>query len=189
MQSTELTILDAIHHRRSIRDFTSARVSEADIRTLLDAAVHAPTALHEEPWAFAIVQDAALLARISERAKSMLLANSEGAAASLVNRFTAPGFNIFYNAGTLVVIAAKTVGQFVVADCWLAAENLMLAAGALGLGTCCIGLALPALNTPEIKKDIGLAPELTAVAAIIVGRPAAEVPPVPRKPPHIVAWK
>jgi nitroreductase len=50
---------------------------------------------------------------------------------------------VFYDA--LIVIGARRRGPVVVADCWLAAENLMLAVCALGPGTCCIGSAVPAL--------------------------------------------
>ena len=64
-------------------------------------------------------------------------------------------FCVFYDASTLIVICAKPMGPFVSADCWLAAENLMLAASALGLGTCCIGSAIPALNSPEAKPRAG----------------------------------
>lgn len=47
-----------------------------------------------------------------------------------------------------------------VADCWLAAENLMLSACALGLGTCCIGSAIPALNSPEAKSELGISADV-----------------------------
>jgi len=104
----------------------------------------------------------------------------------LVNK---PDFHVFYNAGTLIVICNKFQGPFGKADCWLAAENLMLAACAKGLGTCVIGFAVSALNTPEWKAELKIPAEMTAVAPIIVGVPASETPPVPRKPPEIVAWK
>jgi len=48
-----MSVMNAIQHRRSVRDYTSQAIGEKVIRTLLDAAVHAPTAMHEEPWSFA----------------------------------------------------------------------------------------------------------------------------------------
>ena len=104
----------------------------------------------------------------------------------LVNK---PDFHVFYNAGTLIVIYSKFQGQFVVADCWLAAENLMLAACAKGLGSFVIGFAVSALNTQEWKADLGIPAEMTAIAPIIVGLPASETPLVPRKEPDIFTWK
>lgn len=72
----------------------------------------------------------------------------------------------------LIVVCAKPMGPFVSADCWQAAENLMLAASALGLGTCCIGSAIPALNSPEAKSELGIPADVEAVAPIIVGVPS-----------------
>jgi nitroreductase len=80
------------------------------------------------------------------------------------------------------------LGTFVTADCWLAAENLMLAACAMGLGTCCIGFAVPVLNAPDVKRELGIPADVTAVAPIIVGVPRDATPPVPRKGPDVLRW-
>jgi nitroreductase len=188
-----ISAMDAIYHRRAVRDYGPEKIDEAVIRKLLDAAVHAPTAIHEEPWAFAIIQDKALLKRLSDSVKELLVSGADPIHPLLrgqgAGRFTSPEFNAFYNAGTLVVIYGKPQGPFVVADCWLAAENLMLAACAHGLGTCPIGLAVAALNSPRWKKELGAPTELTAIAPIIVGKPIGSTPPVLRKPPEILCWK
>ena len=63
-----------------------------------------------------------------------------------------PGFSPFYGAGTLIVIYGRSKGPLVTADCWLAAENLMLAACALGLGTCVIGAAVDAFNSADAGR-------------------------------------
>ena len=65
----------------------------------------------------------------------------------------------------------------------------MLAACARGLGTCVIGFAVSALNMPEWKAELKIPVEMTAIAPVIVGVPAGETPPVPRKPLEIVTWK
>ena len=54
---TEMTIFEVILARRSVRNFTSQTVGLDIIRILLEAAVHAPTVLHDEPWAFPIIRD------------------------------------------------------------------------------------------------------------------------------------
>lgn len=181
-------VLDAIGKRHSVRSFTRQPVDKATIHTLLRAAVRAPTAMHEEPWAFAVIQDEATLKRLSDRAKEMMGAerglHAPGRHRS--SRF-APPENIFYEANTLIVICGEPVSDYVVADCWLAAENLMLAAVAMGLGTCVIGLAIPALNSPEWKAELGIAPEMIAHAPIIVGTPGEEASPTSRKEPRILS--
>jgi nitroreductase len=150
-----MSAMDAIFQRRAVRDYEPRKIEQAVVRILLDAAVHAPTAMDEEAWAFAVIQDRNLLKRLSDDVKERMATASDGLHPLLgghaANRFTTPEFNAFYNAGTLVVICGKPLGPFVVADCWLAAENLMLAACAAGLGTCPVGLAVEALNTPHWK--------------------------------------
>ena len=195
----ELSTFETIHRRRAVRRYRPDVLDDGTIRRLLDAAVHAPTAMHEEPWEFVVVQDRALLHSLSDRAKKLMLVEAtahrdllRAPGATPDGRLTAmlrnDAFNIFYDAGTLIVIAAKPLGQFVTADCWLAAENLMLAACALGLGSCCIGFALPILHTPEVKSELGIPGHVEPIAAIIVGVPEGETPVVPRKPPEVLRW-
>jgi nitroreductase len=180
--TTTMSALDAIYARHATRAYTTDAVDDATIRTLLAAAVHAPTAMHLEPWAFVVVQDRELLRHISERAKQL-------AGAALHAPFADPAFNIFYNAGTLIVICGKPKGTFVSADCWLAAENLMIAATAMGLATCPIGFAVAALTDPEIKAQLGIPADVTTFAPIIVGVPATIPAASPRHEPEIWSWK
>jgi nitroreductase len=188
-----MNINEAITSRRSVRDYTSKKVDEASIHLLLDAAVYAPTAMHEEPWVFAVIQNKSLLNRLSDDVKELLTGEGDPVhlpgATHGTDHFTTPEFNAFYNATTLIVICGKPMGAFVVADCWLAAQNLMLAACANGFGTCVIGLAVAALNTPKWKKELGISAEMTAIAPIIVGVPAGETLPVARKLPEVLIWK
>jgi len=193
--AAQLDTLTGIYQRHSVRSYTPDPVSHVKVERLLRAAVRAPTAMHQEPWAFAVVQNRDVLRRYSERAKAMLLveqaATSTSAAdqLSLQERLLDPEFNIFYDAGTLVVICRKNDASFAEADCWLAAENLMLAALAEGLGSCCIGLALPALNKAEARRELGIPEGGAAVAAIIVGVPGGPITHTTRKPPDILSWR
>ena len=184
-------VMDAIRNRHAVRSYTDKPVDKASIRILLEAAVRAPTAVHEEPWAFAVIQDRAFLQRLSEKAKDSMgeLAGSLHVPGRLPSSHFTPPENIFYNAGTLIVIYGKPLSPFVVADCWLAAENLMLAACAMGLGTCVIGLAVPALNTLEWKAELKVPADMTVYALIIVGAPSGETPSTSRKEPEILVWK
>jgi nitroreductase len=186
-----MTLRDAIYGRCSVRTYALEPIDRPTLLTLLAAAVRAPTAMHAEPWQFVIVQDVDRLKRLSDRAKLLFSAETKGLHPERSGRniFSQPGFNVFHDAGTLVVICARTAGPFAQADCWLAAQNLMLAAHAMGLGTCVIGSAASALNLPEVKDELGIPPEAIAVAPIIVGKPSGEALPTPRKEPQILAWR
>jgi nitroreductase len=196
MTERPLSTLDVIYTRRSVREYTPQKLDESTIRGLLDAAVQAPTAIHTEPWAFVVIQDAQTLKRYSDVAKAAWareaakdLALYSGERHGFAERLASPEFSIFYDASTLIVICGKPMGPFVVADCWLAAENLMLAACALGLGTCCIGSALPALNAPEAKAELSIPADVTAIAPIILGVPSGSAAAVSRRDPDILCWK
>jgi nitroreductase len=195
---TSTPSLAFIYRRHAVRAYKPEVVDEWTVRVLLDAAVHAPTAMHEEPWRFSVVQDPAILRKISDRSKALAVASAAnhgnllkrpGASGDGVRSMLAdPEFDIFYDASTLVAICADTAADFVVADCWLAAENLMLAAAAIGLGTCVIGLAVGAMNTVEMKELLAIPAHLTVVAPIIVGAPRVEAMPSPRRTPVVLSW-
>ena len=188
-----ISVIDAIRARHSSRDYTAEKLERGAITTLLDAAVRAPTAMHQEPWVFVVVQDSALLKRISTISKTFFAKEIDHAhldrGGHALDAFKHPDFNLFYNASTLVVICAKKQGHFEDADCWLAAENLMLAACAEGLGTCVIGSAVAGLNTEEIKSELEIPPGMVAIAPIIIGVPSGAVTMTPRKAPKILSWK
>jgi nitroreductase len=191
-------LLNLLYRRHSVRAYRTDPISVHRLRDLLDAAVHAPTAMHQEPWQFLVVQDRGVLKKISDRAKQIanqqaalhgnLLKPSGAAGDGTASPFADPAFNIFYDAGTLVVICAKPTNDFVVADCWMAAENLMLAASADGLGTCCVGDAVAALNAPDVKADLSIPPDIQAIAPIIMGVPVEDALETARRAPVVLNW-
>lgn len=185
-------VIDAIDQRTSVRSYTPQRIDESTIHRLLAAATRAPTAIHSEPWAFSIIQDTDVLKRLSDLAKPIFLVEMQRAhldrGGHSFDDFMTPAFNMFYNAGTLIVICAPTTARFATPDCWLAAENMMLAACSMGLGSCVIGSAVAALNNPELKTEFGIPRSMQAIAPIIVGVPEGPVVPASRKAPHILSW-
>ena len=72
-------------------------------------------------------------------------------------------------------------------DAALAAQNLMLMATALGLGSCWIGFAQGWLNTAEGHQILNIPAKALVVAPIIAGQPRTVPPPVERKTP-LVSW-
>lgn len=134
-----------------------------------------------------MVRDQVVLARISEDAKRHMLATMSPSSHSdyFRSRLSDPNFHIFYHAPVLIIISAVAQGPWIVEDCALAAENVMLTAYAAGLGTCWIGFAQSFLNTPEGKKALDLPAAWVSVAPIIVGYPKIVAPAVPREDPAV----
>ena len=194
MQNTMLAndVLEAIYSRRSVRNFTNEIVDSDLIEELLKAATQAPCAMHEEPCAFAIIQDMPILKELSKDIKGYFQGQSRiGNAISMhaLKIINQNHFEAFYNANTLIVICSQFSGKFTEADCWLAAENLMLAAYAKGLGSCVIGFAVDVLNTDKWKSRLLIPQDAQVIAPIIIGVPAGEAPIVKRNPLTVYSWK
>lgn len=187
MQLPELeqTIFETILGRRSVRSYAPRKVEGSVLKTLLEAAVWAPTAMHKEPWGFVIVQNQELLQNLSNVAKPLFIEElrKTGTREDILKNTAG---NLFYDATTLIIICARQNGHMPTADCWMAAENLMLAACAMNLGSCVIASALPAMCLPDVKVTLGIPAEFTAVAPIIIGYPKTETPPSTRKAPLIL---
>jgi len=183
-----MELLDAIYSRRAVREFTEDEVEESQLRALIDAAIQAPSAANQQPWHFTVVRDRALLARISHEAKAHMLKSSPAALVShhFDQLLGNDAFDIFYHAPALILISSVEDGPWAVADCALAAQNLMLAARDARLGTCWIGFAQGWLGTDQGRAALGLPAGCVPVAPIIVGHPRLqEIAPVPRKAPDI----
>src|SRR5579872_7323012 len=102
---------ETIEQRRAVRDYTDQPIEKATVLALLHAAIQAPSAMNLQPWAFAVIQDKDWLKRHSDRAKVLVIKGGEFAQkrAELKAMLADPEFNIFYNAGTLVVICARPI--------------------------------------------------------------------------------
>lgn len=182
-----MDINEAICARRSVRHDTGQALDQDALRRLIDAAIHAPSAMNLQPWSFTVVRDQNLLDRISGDAKAHMLATMPVDAQSghFRSMLADPGYHIFYHAPALILIAGRAPQQWIIEDCALAAENLMLAAHGAGLGSCWIGFAQSFLNTQEGRNSPGLAPDSVPVAPIIVGYPKGASAAVPRKEAQI----
>lgn len=182
-----MDLKEAIYSRRATRAFTTDPVDERTLRTLIDAATQAPSAVNAQPWAFCVVRDKALLAKISQQAKAYVVRSTPLGLVShhFEQILYDPEFDIFYRAPALIVICTTSAIPWAVEDCALAAQNLMLAARGVGLGTCWIGFAQGWLGTAEGKSALGLPAVYLPIAPIVVGHPKSAPPPVPRKEPEI----
>ncbi|HKZ97421.1 MAG TPA: nitroreductase [Hyphomicrobiaceae bacterium] len=183
-----MDVFEAIHQRRAVRAYTPEPVEKDTIERLIMLAIQAPSAMNIQPWAFAVIRGGERLSSLSDRAKSHLLRTM--AAGSPLEHYRSnlsdPAFNIFYDASILVVVSATSREEGASEDCALAAQNFMLAAHALELGTCWIGFARGWLNEPAAKAELGLPAGHFPVAPIIVGHPRGRPETHPRRKPEII---
>lgn len=186
-----MTLSEAIASRHSVRQYSDAPVERADIEKLLAAAVLAPSAMNSQAWAFGVIQGKDRIQQIGERAAAAMLQelDRKGVTGPMRDRLSKPGFSPFYGAPALIVIYATKDDQFGPINCSLAAQNVMLTATDLGLGTCWIGMAAELFGCPEVKADLGVPPEYRAIATLIVGHPAGEIPAKEKNPPTVLFWQ
>lgn len=163
--------IQAIHSRRSVRDFTSESVEDSVVEELMRAAMAAPSANNGRPWRFIVLRD--------QSTREQLAA-------------LRPGQNALVKAPLGIVVLAEAGGYpapWWAIDCSLAAENLILAAEANGLGTVWIGV------WPEEEWVAGLVdvlgiPEGTVPFAIIaMGHPVRKPDVIERYNPEWVQWR
>lgn len=155
-----MDVIDAIKGRRSIRQFTDKPIGEETLEKLLDAARWAPTASNQQRWRFVVVTSPSMK--------------------QLVIKF-APG--IFAMPAAFIVICVEkkpnTTPVFeatYLADCSMAAQNIMLAAHEMGIGTC---VALSYAKV-AIREILDLPQGVEPLLVLTLGYPAEDPEPPAR---------
>ncbi len=183
---TSNPIIEAIKSRRAVRSFEDKPVPESAIQTMLEAATYAPSAINVQPWKFVIVTNKAEMNRLSDIAKPALIRMlpdvGDAGLVGLKRRLSDPRYNIFYDAPLLIFVSGVK-SPYAVYDCSMAAQNMMLAAYTLGIGSCWIGTAVPTANDPKVKAGLGVPEDHEVHAAIIFGYPKGGFPKAPPKRP------
>lgn len=170
-------IFETIMHRRSIRRFEPKQIEETALQQIFQAGLYAPCAGGRQGVIFAVCQDK----EVNERLGKIKRANSNprmATATSFVSR-EQPSIaddpkltNAFYDAPTVITLFAPKNFLFSVDDCAVAAENMMLAADALGIGSCYIGQGWPAFAAPygqEILRQWNIPADHYAVMQLLLG--------------------
>jgi nitroreductase len=160
-----MDIFEAIEKRRSIRKFKHKPVANDDLKRILEAGRLAPSGDNSQPWLFIIVRDL-------ERKKALAsVAKNQG--------FIADADAVIVALGVPEVESDPSSSTYLphLQDTMIAVEHMVLAATALGYGTCWIG----AFTEEKVKKILNVPERLIVVALVPVGVPDANPPPRPRK--------
>ena len=169
-------VLDAMRDRRSIRRYKPDLPPKEALQQIIDAGLYAASGHGLQTAIIVAVTDKALRDRLSE-----------------MNRVIGgwdEGFDPFYGAPAVLIVLADKSSYNHVYDGALAMGNMMLAAHALGLGSCWINRARQAFDTDEGKAllaSLGVEGDLEGIGHCIVGYPDGPAPKAaPRKPGRVV---
>ncbi len=157
-----MELFEAIRNRRSIRAFERREVSEEQINGLIDLARHAPSAGNIQPWEFIIVRSLEIKQRLSTAALNQ---------------------TFIEEAPVVIVVCAnetrsergygsRGINLYCIQDTAAAIENMLLAACAMGLGTCWVG----AFREEMVRKSLNTPSHFRPVAIIAIGYPSENPP-------------
>jgi nitroreductase len=153
-----MSFLDLARRRRSVRRYRSDPVPPELLDQVLEAGLWAPSAVNTQPWEFIVVTDPAV--------KQALYDLSGVAGLKWKHLLSAP---------VVIVLAARKLTAWSRDDCLLAAQNLMLCAADLGLGTCWIG----GLSEEGIRQALSLPAGFLVPGMMTLGYPEGELPHPP----------
>ncbi len=186
-------IVELIKTRRCVREYKEDRVSDEDIKFLIDCARYAPSGFNMQPWSFLVIKNKDIIKKLSESGKKSMIPllepirDTSRQAKDFLVFLKTKGTNMFYNAPVLVIVLGNKMAPTADFDCAMAAQNMMLAAHSKGIGSCWIGGVLPALMDEKLLKELGAPDGYKAVAPLIFGYPKGKTE-VPGKIEPEVIW-
>ncbi len=191
MIADENPVIANIKTRRSVREYLDTPLSEETIKKIIDAGRYAPSGLNLQPWRFVVVQNKVMLKKLSGYAQPILVKNLEGrkdtGAVNFLKRLQDKNFNLFYNAPVLILVIGSKNNALTDYDCSMCAENMMLAAHSLGIGSCWIGGASVIQQSEELMAELKIPQNYKIIAPLIFGYPRT-TPPTPEKREPVIFW-
>jgi nitroreductase len=166
--------LTTIHSRKSVRHYTGQPVSKKDLETLVKAGMAAPTAMDKRPWAFVIVTDQGILAKLAQG-----LPNS---------KMIVQARSAIVVCGVLAKAPEGEAKEFWVQDCSAASENILLAAEAMGLGAVWTGMYPSQQRIDYVQGVLGISRDVWPLNVIAVGYPTGEDRPKDKFDPANIHW-
>jgi len=148
-------LLKVIYGRRSIRKYERKPMPDEVLKLILEAGRLAPSARNRQPWYFVVVRKPEL--------KKKLIFSS---------------WNSFIEDASAVIVGCGDAREkWAVVDVSIALQNMVIAAEALGLGSCWIGHFVE----EEVKRALKIPDHLKVVAMITIGYPAEKPEQPPKK--------
>jgi nitroreductase len=180
--------LNVIKKRRSIRQFKDKQIADSELQAILESAIYAPNARNQQKWHFTVIQNKDFLRRIASITKENMM---NSGIEFFVKRASDPNLNPFFNTPTVIFVTADEEAHFSQIDCALAAQNILLAAESLNIGSHIIttsGFLFISEKGEVLKKEIGIPEGYTHVCAIALGYKEGENPEAPPRNKDVINY-
>ena len=134
-------VIETIMSRRSIRNYKQEPVDRQTMEKIIECGINAPNGQNKQSWEVRIVDDPAIM----EEMKEAMAKGHPGMDPEMVK-------GCFRGAPVMAFIARDKSYDFSAYDCGLLAENMMLSAWSLGVGSICLGSPVRFLTDNEECK-------------------------------------
>lgn len=152
--------MNAIFKRRSIRKYTSQKVTDDQVEQLLRAAMAAPSARNSQPWEFIVARSQDTFAQIMQ---------------------IHPYSYMLKQASVAIIVCGNKDREIMkgtdywVQDCSASVENILIQAADMGLGSVWLGVYPREERVKGLADIFNLPPHITPLAIVSVGYPAEEI--------------
>lgn len=184
-----MTLGETMFTQRAIRRFRPEAIPDADLQDILEAAIRAPNGGNTQPWHFLVIRDPDLRGKLAELYHEAWWAKRRDQGI-MGPQDIPPGKNSMRSAMRLadqigrapviVLLCATSQGPAAAASIIPAAQNLLLAARAFGVGGTIT--TLHADVDDRVHDLLGIPPEAQVVYCLPLGYPRGTFGTVQRKP-------
>lgn len=177
------SIINNIKNRRSIRKYQDKKIPKKLIKELIESAKYAPSSHNRQPWNFVVITNKKAIDDLSKDIKSWyksiiklslplsFIKEVRKSVKEMSRRAKSEKDLFFYHAPVVIIIHAPKK-KFFLQDCACAAQNIMLAARSLGIGSCWIGFAdIVFSKSAKISRGIGIPRSHSIMTTLALGYP------------------
>jgi len=159
-----MDVFEAIRTRRSVRAFTGEAIPREDLERIVDAGRLAASGSNKQPWEFIVVTDRAMIGQLATTSQWI------------------------EKAGAMIAVIMDPESRWWVEDGAAAVQNMLLAATALGYGSCWLeGYTLR--NEDAFKALLGVPAEKRLMTLVPVGVPVAWPTKEKKSLAEVIHWE
>jgi nitroreductase len=153
-----MEVMEAVLNRRSIRKYLDKAVEDDIVKTLLKAAMYAPSARNYQPWHFIVIDDREVLDRVPT---------------------VHPYAEMIYGAPLSILVCGdrklEPMDEYLAINCSAATQNMLLTAHDLGLGAVWLGVYPRKERMKGLSKLVGLPEHVIPISLVVAGYPDEEI--------------